>query len=194
LFKYHRSKRMKRKTVYTLFVIALVLSFVVTPLGDFSIELLNKWFAKTPTIISTENRRKIESYDWKLKDAEWDYFNFNKAKGKVVLINFWASWNLPSRAQLDDIQEMYDQYKGKIEFYIITDEERADPEEMMNRKGYTFPITYRIIGEPSPFKLLEPSGTYLLDSDGSIIIHQTEISDWDNEKVTDFLDSLLLNK
>ena len=182
---------MKRKTVYTLFVIALALSFVVTPLGDFSKELLNKWFASTPTIISSKNRGKIANYDWKLKDAEWDYFNFNEAEGKVVFINFWASWNLPSRAQLDDIQEMYDRYKGKIQFYIITDEERADPEELMNRKGYTFPITYQIIGEPSPITLLKPSGVYVLDKNGSVVIHQTAISDWNNDKVYQLLDDLL---
>lgn len=183
---------MKRKTVYTLLIIVFTLSFFVTPLGDFSKELLNRWFATAPTIIDPENRGKISGYDWRLKDAEWNYFNFDEAKGKVVFINFWASWNLPSRAQLDDIQKLYDRYKDKIKFYIITDEERADPEEMMARKGYTFPISYQIIGEPSPITLLKPPGTYVLDKSGAIVIHQNAISDWDNEQITELLDCLLL--
>jgi len=182
---------MKKKTILNVLLIALVLSFFVTPLGDFSKELLNKLFATSPTIISTENRGKIANYDWKLKDAEWDYFDFNEAKGKVVFINFWASWDLPSRAQLDDIQELYDRYEGKVKFYLITDEERADPEEMMARKGYTFPIVYQIIGEPSPIGLLKPSGTYILDKNGNIVVHQTAISDWDNDTVYELLDNLL---
>lgn len=190
-FKYLHSSQMKRKTIYTLFVIGLALSFVVTPLGDFCIELLNKWVAQAPTIINAENRGKIESYNWKLKDAKWDYFNFSEAKGQVVFINFWASWNLPSKAQLDDIQTLYNKYKDKVTFYIITDEERTDPEDMMVKKGYTFPITYQIIGEPSPIALLKPSGTYILDKNGIIVVHQTAISDWDNEKVYELLDDLL---
>jgi len=182
---------MKRSTVYTLLVIVLVLSFFVTPLGEFSKEQLNKWFAATPTIISSDNQGKIESYNWKLKRADWSYFNFEEATGQVVFINFWTSWHLPSRAQLDDIQELYNRYGHKMKFYVITNEERELPEEMMARKEYTFPITYEIIGEPSPIKILKPSGTYLLDKNGNIVVHQTAIADWDNDTIFNLIDTLL---
>lgn len=182
---------MKKSTVYTLSIIILVLSFFVTPLGDFSKELLNKLFASSPTIISAENQGKLMSYDWKLKRADWSFFNFEEAKGKVVFINFWATWNLPSRAQLDDIQSLYDKYGDKVKFYIITNEERELPEEMMQRKGYTFPITYQIVGEPSAIKILKEGGSYILDKKGNIVVHQTAIADWDNDKVFGLLDSLL---
>ncbi len=177
-----------------LLVMGLILSFFITPLGDFSKELLNKWFATSPTIISPENRGKIEAYDWRLKDAEWNFFNFKKSEGKVVFINFWASWHLPSRAQLDDIQKLYDRYRGQVDFYIITDEERELPEELMARKEYTFPVTYQIVGDPSPIKLLKPSGTYILDKKGNIVVHQTAIADWDNGQVYDLINSLLAEK
>jgi thiol-disulfide isomerase/thioredoxin len=182
---------MKRSTVYTLFIIILVLSFFVTPLGDFSKELLNKWFATAPTIISSENQGKIATYDWRLKRADWSFFNFEEAKGKVVFINFWTTWHLPSRSQLDDIQALYDRYGNAMKFYIITNEERELPEELMARKGYTFPITYEIVGDPSPLKILKPSGSYLLDKKGNIVVHQTAIADWDNDKVYQLLDTLI---
>ncbi len=186
--------KIKRRTVLNLLVMGLILSFFVTPLGDFSKELLNKWFASSPTIISPENRGRIAGYNWRLKDAEWNFFNFEKSKGKVVFINFWASWHLPSRAQMDDIQRLYDRYKGQIDFYIITDEERELPEEFISRKGYTFPITYQIVGEPSPMRLLKPAGTYILDKQGNIVIHQTAIADWDNNKVYDLISRLVAEK
>ncbi|MFK7812949.1 MAG: TlpA family protein disulfide reductase [Maribacter sp.] len=182
---------MKKQTVYTLFIIALVLSFFVTPLGDFSKELLNKSFAATPTIISAENQGKVDSYNWKLKRADWSYFNFEEAENNVVFISFWTTWHLPSRAQLDDIQNLYDTYKADVKFYIITDQERELPDEFMKRKGYTFPITYQIIGEPSPIKLLKPSGSYILDKKGNIVVHQTAIADWDNETVHTLIDRLI---
>jgi thiol-disulfide isomerase/thioredoxin len=182
---------MKKSTIYTLSIIVLVLSFFVTPLGDFSKELLNKMFATTPTVISTENRGKLLTYDWKLKRADWSHFNFKEAEGKVVFINFWATWNLPSRAQLDDIQSLYERYGDNVEFYVITNEERELPEEMMVRKGYTFPITYQIIGEPSPINLLKEGGSYILDSNGNIVVHQTAIADWDNDTIFTLLDQLI---
>lgn len=183
--------KIKAKTISNVFLIVLILSFFITPLGDFSKELLNKWFATEPTIIQSQNRGRITDYTWKLKDADWEYFNFLEAEGQVVFINFWASWNLPSRAQLDDIQELYERYSGKVKFYIITDEERADPEEMMEQRGYTFPIAYQIIGEPSPIPLLKPPGTYILDRNGNIVVHQNAIADWNNQKIYDLLDKLI---
>jgi len=183
--------KIKKKTVLNVLLIGLILSFFVTPLGDFSKELLNKWFATTPTVIKLENRGRIADYDWRLKDSKWDYFSFEKSKGKVVFINFWASWNLPSRAQMDDIQKLYDTYKNQVDFYIITDEERALPEEFMQRHGYTFPITYQIVGERSPIELLKPPGSYVFDKKGRIAVHQKAISDWDNDTVRTLLNQLI---
>jgi len=186
--------KVSKKTVLNVLLFAFILSFFVTPLGDYSKELLNVWFATTPKVISAENRAKISDYIWKLKDADWDFFSFEEASGEVVFINFWASWHLPSRAQLTGIQKLYDRYKGKVRFYIITDQERELPEELMARKGYTFPLTYLVLSEQSPIEILKPPGSYILDKHGFIAVHQTAISDWDNATVYELLDQLIRAK
>lgn len=182
---------MKRQTVYTLLIIALVLSFFVTPLGDYSKLLLNRALSTAPTVIKPENRGKIEDYSWRLKDADWNIFSFEEARGKVVFITFWTSWHLPSKAQLNDIQYLYDKYKGDVAFYIITNEEREPVEEFMSKKGYTFPVTYQIVGDPSPLTLLKPPGSYILDKNGYIAVHQNAISDWNNDTVDKLLQELI---
>lgn len=182
---------MKRQTVFTLMIIAFVLSFFVTPLGDYSKILLNRFFATAPTVIKPEKRGRITDYNWKLKDANWKIFNFEEAKGKVVFITFWLSWHMPSQAQLKDIQYLYDRYGGKVKFYIITNEEQVPVERFMEDQGYTFPVTYQIIGEPSPLTLLKAPGSYVLDKNGFIVVHQNAIADWDNDKVNKLLDELI---
>ncbi|MFS4494690.1 TlpA family protein disulfide reductase [Maribacter sp. 2308TA10-17] len=182
---------MKKQTVFTLLIIALVLSFFVTPLGEFSKLQLNRLVAPSPTIIETENGGKISDYNWKLKDENWDYFNFERSKGKVVVISFWASWHLPSRAQLKDLIDLYETYNGTVDFYLITNEEKAPVEEFMAKNKYTFPLTYQIIGEESPLQVLDPPGSYVLDKSGVIRVHQTAISDWDNKKVHNLLKELI---
>jgi hypothetical protein len=185
---------MKRQTVFTLLIIAFVLSFFVTPLGDYSKIFLNRVFATSPTIIKQENRGKISDYDWKLKDESWKFINFNEARGKVGFITFWTSWHMPSQAQLKDIQHLYDSFGNKIKFYIITNEEREPVELFMKEQGYTFPVTYQIIGEPSPLSLLKPPGSYVIDKNGFIVIQQNAIADWDNEKVNNLLSELISEK
>ena len=174
-----------------LLIMAGILSFFVTPLGDYSKLQLNRLFASTPTIIPVENGKQLPHYNWKLKDATWNFFNFNRSKEKVVFINFWASWHLPSRAQFKDIEQLYEKYNGQVEFYLITNEERQPVEAFLEKNEYTLPITYQIIGEPSPVVLLQPPGSYVIDKKGVIRVHQTDISDWQNGTIDKLLETLI---
>lgn len=181
----------RKKTVLNILLIAFVLSFFLTPLGHLGKVYLNQFFSGKPTIIEVSKWTNIASYDWKLKDAQWDYFNFKKSKDKVVFINFWASWRLPCEAELKGIQALYDDYGDRIEFYIITNEERPPVEEFMEKKNLTFPVTYQIIGEPSPIEILDPPATYILDKEGNIVVKEDDIADWDNARIRQLLDELI---
>ncbi|CAM4419476.1 TlpA disulfide reductase family protein [Zobellia roscoffensis] len=182
---------MKRKTFFTLIIMAFVLSFFVTPVGYWGKVWLMRLFASPPEVINVEERNVVEGYDWKLKDANWDYFNFNKSEGKVLFIHFWASWNTPSAAELKGIQELYNTYSDRVDFYIITNEEREPVEEFMAKNKYIFPVTYRIVGADAPFKIPEIQGTYIIDKNGAIVVNSKETHDWNNATVTQLLDSLV---
>ena len=183
---------MKRNTVYTLLVIVFILSFFVTPLGDWAKSGLMRLNASPPEFIAAENQERLPSYHWRLRDAKGEYFNFSKTKGEIALIHFWASWHTPSAAELQDIQKLYDTYRDKLDFYIVTNEERFPVEEFMQKRKYSLPITYRIVNEPAPLEIPDPSGTYLIDREGDIVIETKEIQDWYNEEMTRLLDSLIL--
>ncbi|GGD43426.1 TlpA family protein disulfide reductase [Muriicola marianensis] len=181
----------KKKTVFNILLIVLVLSFFVTPLGYHSKILLNRLFAGTPDVIPEGDRVAIADYEWTLKDEQWNFFSFERSKGKVVFINFWASWRLPSAAELKSIQNLYDQFKGQVDFYIITDEEREPVLEFMEENDFYFPVTYLIIGEKAPFPIPEPPATYILDKDGNIVVKRDGIGDWDSTSIVNLLENLL---
>lgn len=151
-----------------------------------------RMFAATPDIITIENQEQLSSYDWRLRDADGDNFNFERSKGKVVFVDFWATWHTPSAAELRDIQKLYNQFSRKVDFYIVTNEQRLPVEEFMEKMNYSIPITFRSIDEPSPLEIPDPSGTYLIDKTGSIVLKSKEIKDWYNEEVIQLLDSLVL--
>lgn len=182
---------MKKQTVYTLLLIILFLSFFVTPLGYHSKVWLNALFSGSPVEVAAEERQTLENYEWKLKDTNWDYFNFNRSRNRVVFINFWASWHLPCAAELDDIQELYDAYGDQIDFYIVTNEERLPVEEFMAEKEFTFPVTYLLIGSPSPVETEVVPSSYVIDKKGMVVIRTDKIKDWDNSKVRSLLDRLI---
>lgn len=184
--------KVKKKTILNVLLIGFVLSFFVTDLGYYGKVWLNKLFSFSADVTTVSDRNSITDYDWKLKDAEWNFFNFEKSKGNVIFINLWASWKLPSEAELESIQQLYDDYKGKMDFYIITNEERPPVEAFMEKHEFTFPVTYLIIGEKMPIDSEKVPSSYLIDKKGAIVIHKKEgIADWDNQKIYTLLDSLI---
>lgn len=170
---------------------AFVLSFFLTPLGHYSKVALMRLFAFSPEVIAEKDRAGIPTYNWKLKDANWDFFNFDRSAGKVVLINFWASWRLPSLPELQSLQKLYSDYGSRVDFYIITDENREPVEAFMAENEFTFPVTYLIIGEPTPVEVNDPPRSYLIDKQGNVVIRQIGIANWNSKKVRDLLDELL---
>nr|WP_223129351.1 TlpA disulfide reductase family protein [Sinomicrobium weinanense] len=171
-------------------LILVVLAFFVTPLGDESKILLNKLFASTPEIAKPQKRQKISGYDWKLKDEDWKVFNFKQSEGRVVFVNFWASWRIPSVAELEAVQKLYDDYGDKVDFYIITNEKKEPVEKLMEKRGYTFPVTYLIIGEEMPFDPEKVPSGYIVDKEGNIAASQEGVGDWDSREIRQLLDTL----
>ena len=184
---------LKKKTIVNLILILFILSFFVTDIGYFGKVWLNQLFSFSPSAIAETEQVKIDDYDWKLKDAEWNFFNFKKSKDKVVFINLWASWRLPCVAELKGVQQFYNDYKDKIDFYIITDEVREDVEPFMEANNFNFPVTYLIIGEKMPIDPKEVPSSYLIDKKGNIVVHKIGIADWDSSSVYEMVDSLLEN-
>lgn len=186
--------KLKRKTLLNILLIGFVLSFFVTPLGTISKIWLMQLFAFRPEPIEKQDRVQLSDYNWELKDADWSFFNFERSRGHVVLVNFWASWRLPSLPELRSLQKLYEQYGDRVHFYLITDEERAPVEAFMEENGFTFPVTYRVVGEPAPLDFSDPPRSYLIDRDGYIVVAEEGISDWDNSRVRELLDELLAGR
>ena len=183
--------KISKKTILNVILIVFVVSFFVTPLGYYGKLWLNRMFSFSPETVEAGKRQQIRDYDWKLKDANWDFFNFERSEGNVVFISFWASWNLRSNAELKSIQALYDKYKGKIDFYIITNEEREPVEEFMEKNEYSFPVTYLIIGEKTPISKIKPPISYVVDKEGYLVIVNEGIADWDNENIFEVFDKLI---
>ena len=138
---------MKKRTIFNLLLILFVLSFFVTPLGYESKILLQRIFASSVDIIPADKAQKID-FSWQLKDRNDVQFNYSQTEGKKPsFVYFFSSWRGISIADLYAVEKLYDVYKDKVDFYIITNEKPEPVEEMMQKRNFHFKVTYLIIGE-----------------------------------------------
>ncbi|WP_436372431.1 TlpA disulfide reductase family protein [Cytobacillus sp. BC1816] len=112
--------------------------------------------------------------DFELTDMEGNPVKLSDFRGKAVLLNFWASWCPPCRAEMPHMEKLYNKYKDK-NFDILavnltnTEKNSGDAEKFVKELGLTFTIPMDVKGEAgSDYNIMAYPTSYFIDSDGVI--------------------------
>ncbi len=92
-------------------------------------------------------------------------------RGKVVLVDFWASWCGPCRESLPQYQKLYTEL-SRSDFEIVAvnlDEELADAKKFLAAHPVTYPVVLDPAGEvPKAYDLIGMPTSYLVDRNGVV--------------------------
>ncbi len=95
----------------------------------------------------------------------------DKLRGKVVYVDFWASWCGPCRRSFPWMNEMQQKYgtKGFTVVAINVDKKRADAEKFLAQIPANFPVVYDEAGTtPAAYAVKGMPSSYLIDPSGKI--------------------------
>ena len=145
----------------------------------------------SPSEKAEENRETLENYNWNLIQLNGEDFNFSQSKGKVTLVNFWATWCPPCVAEMPSFQKLYDDYGDKVDFYFVTSEKSEKVEKFMKKNEYTLPIFLQKYEAPEHLQSQALPTTYLISKLGEIVIDETGAADWNSKKMRALLDKQL---
>ncbi|MDX2065468.1 MAG: TlpA disulfide reductase family protein [Fimbriimonadaceae bacterium] len=104
-----------------------------------------------------------------------DTVSSTEFKGKVMVIDFWATWCGPCRKAFPEFEKTFRDYQDKgVVFAAITDEDRKVAEEFIRRMDYSFPFYRDPFGLVAKgFKVNGLPSTVVVGKDGKIVAHFT---------------------
>ena len=88
----------------------------------------------SPKEIEDKTILSDQDYDWQYTNSAKEEKQFSDLKGKVVFLNFWATWCPPCVAEFPAIQELYNEYGHRIEFVLISSEEQEVVQKFFDKK------------------------------------------------------------
>lgn len=146
--------------------------------------LLTESETETETETERETEAKIPAVDFTLKDQYGNTHTLSDYKGKTVFLNFWATWCPPCKAEMPDIQKIYETYDQEGEDALVvlgiaaplmgqeTTEEGIA--QFLEENGYTYPVVMDTTGEIfNAYGITAFPTTFMIDRDGNVFGYAT---------------------
>ncbi len=101
---------------------------------------INPQFAEAMAVLVAEDAKR-QNADFTSQDLEGKAWHLRDLRGKVVLVNFWATWCPPCRKEMPDLQALYDKYKDQgFVVLSISDEEAAKVSPFITERNISYPV------------------------------------------------------
>ena len=185
-------KFIKKNIFNTLFIAVLLVIIFVPDAKAFFLKGLMEIGFYSPKVEAT----KIEVGNLsgiRFKNAKGEQVDLGELKGKVIFLNFWATWCPPCIAEMPSINKLYTHFKDDQNVvFIFADADGDLPKSgkfMTNRK-YEMPV-YKVESDV-PEQIFSGSlpTTVIFDKQGRISFKHEGIANYSAKKFTEFLNQL----
>lgn len=153
--------------------------------------------AEAPSPWAMEELAGNRAPDFTLKDLSGSSVSLSSFRGKVVLINFWASWCPPCREEMPSLDRLYNAYKSKglVVLAVATDKRISDVKSYMSK----YPRDFLVLPDPDLkisrlYKVFSMPTTFLIAKDGGVIKRYLGEEEWDSPEIRKEIEKALAGK
>ena len=133
--------------------------------------------------------------DFTLKDLKGNSVSLSDFKGKIVFLNFWATWCAPCRHEMPSMEKLHNKYKGGDLVVLAVSTDRKGEEVVkpfIDEHGYTLPILIDSASDVSDeYGVFALPTTFIIGRDGKIVEMIQGGREWYEKEVLDYFDELL---
>ena len=140
--------------------------------------------------------KPVDAPNFKLEDMDEYEYDFSEYRGKVVLLNFWATWCPPCKREMPSMERLYQKHKGK-DFTVLAINQMEDGDKVFAFTGtLDTQLTFNILldTKSSVAQNYDVRGlptTYLIDKKGKIRYRAVGGREFDHPEVEKIIQGLM---
>lgn len=178
-----------------IFVATIILLLVYPPAKAMFIRALMKVGFFQPDIRSDIAPMPIPA-TISFRDSSGRAISLASLRGKVVFINFWATWCPPCLAELPSVNTLYREFRDNKNVVFLTVDTDSDLQKsilFITRHQYQLPVYMQASVIPSNICGTTIPTTIVIDKLGQMVFHHEGAVDYTDAKFADFLKALVAN-
>lgn len=128
------------------------------------------------------------------RDSSGNVVDLASLRGKVVFINFWATWCPPCLAELPSINSLYSAFRdNKNIVFLIADADNNLQKSIpfIARHNYQLPVYEQASAIPNEICCSAIPATLVIDKKGLLVFHYEGAADYKNAKFAAYLKKLI---
>ncbi|MFW2488075.1 TlpA family protein disulfide reductase [Clostridium chromiireducens] len=124
------------------------------------------------TVEASPNNIKTKAIDFKLKDLSGNELSLSDLKGKKVFLNFWATWCPPCKAEMPEIEKLYQETKDSD--LVIIAVEIGEPLDTVKPFIENNKYNFKVLLDPdqsvaTKYSISSIPTSYFIDEEGNIV-------------------------
>ncbi|MBQ8004394.1 MAG: TlpA family protein disulfide reductase [Oscillospiraceae bacterium] len=168
----------------TVKLVLVCLLAVILVLGAYVLyERLSGEYMPEESIESGEKTQEdFRAPDFEVVDGNGNKVSLSSFFGKPVVLNFWASWCPPCKAEMPDFEEAYKEFGSSVNFVMINStggrETLDTAKAFLKDTGYTFPVYFDTqYSAAMAYGVNSLPMTFFIDKDGNLVTYANSMID-----------------
>lgn len=121
---------------------------------------------------TTHPSLRLKYEEVSFKDSRGRVISLHQLKGKVVLINFWATWCPPCLAEIPSLDKLYKDFQGNSRIIFLSvdvDGNLKSSEKFLKKRKYSLPVYQLNSALPKDLRTTSIPTTIIIDKAGKLV-------------------------